>query len=407
MPGWWSSSTFSAMASSLVAPIIGAVPAGVNRTPARAVVESAPGVTAGGGGRGVGKGGSPSPPLGPAPRGGGHASTAPGRRTARAPSAPARRAAPAGPRAALLGRSRPPARLLHARPRDEALGPLPDDHRVPALHDRPPHPGAPRLDGARVPPRLVRGGRRGRDRARRPAHARRRPAAGLGARPPRHRLELLLLRAGSVGELRRVLPRPRLHPRAVRVGAARLPRGGRALPLGPPGARRLRPEPGAGDLTMKFPLDSASPDTLGLDGRQLDRLHELVTRHVAAGRYPAAQLALARPRTPPFVWTLGDARLDPERVAARDDTLWLLYSNTKVLTACAVWILAERGALAFTDKVPHPPPASRPHGKGTIPPITLLTHQAAFPNADVPKAACEDHHLLRPTVCGLTLDSTP
>jgi len=158
---------------------------------------------------------------------------------------------------------------------------------------------------------------------------------------------------------------------------------------------------------MKFPLDAASPASLGLDGRQLDRLHELVTRHVAEGRYPAAQLAVARHGKLAFVWTLGDARLDPARVAATDDTLWLLYSNTKVLTACAVWILAERGALAFSDKVAEHLPGFEAHGKGEITLIHLLTHQAGFPSADVPKAAWEDHELLRRTVCGFTLEWTP
>src|SRR5439155_1065444 len=74
-------------------------------------------------------------------------------------------------------------------------------------------------------------------------------AAGVGSRTSRDRLELLLLRPRPLGELRGVLPRPRLHSRAVRVGAARLPRGGRALPLGSAGARGLRPEPRAPDLT--------------------------------------------------------------------------------------------------------------------------------------------------------------
>src|SRR5207249_6084049 len=40
-------------------------------------------------------------------------------------------------------------------------------------------------------------------------------------------------------------PRPRLYSRALRVGAARLPRGGGALPLGAAGTRGLRPEPRA------------------------------------------------------------------------------------------------------------------------------------------------------------------
>ena len=44
---------------------------------------------------------------------------------------------------------------------------------------------------------------------------------------------------------------------------------------------------------MRFPLDAASPESLRLDGRALERLRELVTGHVAEGRYPAAQFAVA------------------------------------------------------------------------------------------------------------------
>ena len=43
--------------------------------------------------------------------------------------------------------------------------------------------------------------------------------------------------------------------------------------------------------------------------------------------------------------------LGQQRVPAGDDTLWLMYSNTKVITACAVWLLVERGALSFSDRV--------------------------------------------------------
>ena len=42
---------------------------------------------------------------------------------------------------------------------------------------------------------------------------------------------------------------------------------------------------------MTIPLATASPASLGLDTRQLECLSELVTRHVAEGRYPGAQFA--------------------------------------------------------------------------------------------------------------------
>jgi len=158
---------------------------------------------------------------------------------------------------------------------------------------------------------------------------------------------------------------------------------------------------------MSFALASATPSALGLDPQPLERLREMITRHLAEGRYPGAQIAVARRGQLAQVWTFGDARLDPVRVPAGDDTVWLLYSNTKVITACAVWILAERGALRFTDRVADHVPGFEANGKGDITIIQLLTHQGGFPNADVPKAAWTDHDLLRRAVCGFTLEWTP
>ena len=158
---------------------------------------------------------------------------------------------------------------------------------------------------------------------------------------------------------------------------------------------------------MEFPLATSSVEALGLDPKSIGRLRELITAHIAEGRYPAAQIAVARHGKLGLVWTLGDARLEPQRVPARDETLWLLFSNTKVITACAVWLLVERGALAFTDRVADHVPGFEVNGKGDISIIQLLSHQGGFPNAEVPKAAWEDHELLRRSVCGFTLEWTP
>jgi CubicO group peptidase (beta-lactamase class C family) len=158
---------------------------------------------------------------------------------------------------------------------------------------------------------------------------------------------------------------------------------------------------------MTIPLASASPSSLGLDPQQLERLSEVVNRHVAEGRYPGAQYAIARHGQLGVFSTIGDARIAPTRVPAREDTLWLMYSNTKVITACAVWILVERGALAFTDRVSDHLPGFEAHGKKDITVIQLLSHQGGFPSADVPPATWEDHELLRKVVCGFTLEWTP
>jgi CubicO group peptidase (beta-lactamase class C family) len=107
------------------------------------------------------------------------------------------------------------------------------------------------------------------------------------------------------------------------------------------------------------------------------------------------------------VRSFGDARIDPQRAAAKDDTLWLLYSNTKVITACAVWLLVERGALSFTDKVAAHVPGFEANGKGDITLLQVLTHQAGSRTPTSPRRPGRDHDLLRRTVCGFTLEWTP
>jgi len=158
---------------------------------------------------------------------------------------------------------------------------------------------------------------------------------------------------------------------------------------------------------MNFPLASSTPSALGFAPEPLERLAKLIEGHIAAGRYPGAQIALARRGKLALLRTFGDASLEPSRQPAADDTLWLLYSNTKVITACAVWLLVERGALRFTDTIAEHVPGFEANGKGAITLIQLLTHQGGFPNADVPKEAWEDHELLRRVVCGFTLEWTP
>jgi CubicO group peptidase (beta-lactamase class C family) len=158
---------------------------------------------------------------------------------------------------------------------------------------------------------------------------------------------------------------------------------------------------------MNVPLAASTPSALDLDQSRLDQLARIVEGHIRDGRYPGAQIAVARRGKLALLRTFGDATLEPSRVPAADDTLWLLYSNTKVITACAVWLLVERGALRFTDTVAEHVPGFEANGKGAITLIQLLTHQGGFPNADVPKEAWEDHDLLRRTVCSFTLEWTP
>ncbi|MBY0336465.1 MAG: beta-lactamase family protein [Acetobacteraceae bacterium] len=155
---------------------------------------------------------------------------------------------------------------------------------------------------------------------------------------------------------------------------------------------------------MSFPLPQAEPASLGLDPARVERLCAAVAADVAAGGSKGAQVALARHGKLALHRSFGEAA---RGVPARDDHLWLIYSNTKVMTAAGLWLLAEEGALRLTDPVAKHLPGFEAGGKGEITFVELLTHQAGFPDAVVPPEAWEDAELLRRTVCGFALQWEP
>ena len=158
-----------------------------------------------------------------------------------------------------------------------------------------------------------------------------------------------------------------------------------------------------------FVLETADPTKLGLRPEALDRLCRIIEAHISDNRYPGAQIAVARHGKLALFRTFGAARTVPSPVAAEPDTLWLLYSNTKVITTSALWVLVEDGALTFNDRVADHVPEFAKHGKGDITIIQLLTHQGGFPGSamPMPQTAWTDHELLRRLVCDFTLEWTP
>ena len=158
---------------------------------------------------------------------------------------------------------------------------------------------------------------------------------------------------------------------------------------------------------MDFPLERAAPAKLGLNPQSLDRLDALIRRQIGEGRYPGAQIAVARHGKLALCTSYGAARTKPSREPAKNDTLWLLYSNTKVITTCAIWILVEQGALRFTDRVAMHVPGFEANGKKGVSVLQVLTHQGGFPASDVSPQAWKDHDRLRREVCNFPLEWTP
>lgn len=153
-------------------------------------------------------------------------------------------------------------------------------------------------------------------------------------------------------------------------------------------------------------IATASPESLGLDPAKLEQACKIVASHIADGFHPGAQLAVGRNGKLALFRSIGNAATSPPR-PVDDRTLFPLFSNTKPITAAAVWTLVEEGKLRFSDRVAEHVPGFEAHGKGDVTVAHLLTHQAGFPAAEVPPDCFTDHDKLRRTVCEFKLDWPP
>jgi CubicO group peptidase (beta-lactamase class C family) len=156
-----------------------------------------------------------------------------------------------------------------------------------------------------------------------------------------------------------------------------------------------------------YPLPESNLAALGFAARPLDHLDALIQSHIADGRYPGAQIALARHGRLALSRTYGDAKTETAKIPATNETLFLLFSQTKVLTSSAVWTLVEEGKLSFMDKVADHLPEFASRGKADITLQQVMTHQGGFPSGDVTQATWTDHALMRAQVCDFSLDWTP
>ena len=155
------------------------------------------------------------------------------------------------------------------------------------------------------------------------------------------------------------------------------------------------------------PLPAGDLASSGLRADRIERLAATLDAHIAEDRYPGAQIALARHGRLLLDRSLGRARIDPQPAAAMPGTLWLLYSNTKVLFATALWRLCEDGVFGFDDRVSDHLPDFARHGKRDITILQVITHQGGFPNAQISREGWLDRDARRASVCEFTLEWTP
>lgn len=156
-----------------------------------------------------------------------------------------------------------------------------------------------------------------------------------------------------------------------------------------------------------YPLPAGDPAKHGIAARQIDRLDALIREQIAQGRYPGAQIALARHGELLLSRTYGKAGKEADAQPVNDRTLFQMFSQTKVFTSAAVWTLIEEGKLSFMDRVADHLPEFAARGKADITLHQVMTHTGGFPNANISEATWADHALMRKEVCDFSLEWTP
>ena len=124
---------------------------------------------------------------------------------------------------------------------------------------------------------------------------------------------------------------------------------------------------------------TAMPESAGMDPQALQRVEALFHEQIVQGVHPGAGLAVYRHGS--LVLDLcggaSDARSGNPVTA---DTMFVLYSCTKPLTAACLHLLWERGQVAWDDRVADHWPGFARNGKDSVTVRQVLTHTAGFPD---------------------------
>lgn len=127
-------------------------------------------------------------------------------------------------------------------------------------------------------------------------------------------------------------------------------------------------------------LRSADPASAGLSAQRLTAAERLLEAETSSGRVLAATILVARDQR--IVLHSGFGRIGPSAGAraTAPDTIFLLASITKPVTACALMLLVERGLVSLDDPVSRYLPEFKGEDRKATRVRDLLSHTSGLPD---------------------------
>lgn len=113
---------------------------------------------------------------------------------------------------------------------------------------------------------------------------------------------------------------------------------------------------------------------------RLEAAAGILAREVNEGRVPAAAIIVARRERIVLHQAFGRMGRDAGSTPVSPDSVFLLASITKPVTACAVMLLADRGLVSLNDRASHYLPELKGDGREEIRVGDLLSHISGLPD---------------------------
>jgi CubicO group peptidase (beta-lactamase class C family) len=117
------------------------------------------------------------------------------------------------------------------------------------------------------------------------------------------------------------------------------------------------------------------PDAVAMDSQKLEQVEKLFHQQIDEGIHPGAGLAVYRYGNLVLDIHGGIAKSEPVNA----ETMFVLMSSTKPLTASCLYMLKEQGKLSYDDLVSKHWPEFAQNGKETVTIRHILTHRGGFP----------------------------
>ena len=122
------------------------------------------------------------------------------------------------------------------------------------------------------------------------------------------------------------------------------------------------------------------PEKIGLSSKGLERAYGLLEEAVAEGALMGAAVQVAKKGIALEPRCFGRRELDPQGAPVEPDTIFLVASVTKPVTATAAMLLVENGKLCLDDPVSSIVPEFGVKGKNAVRIRHLLTHTSGLPD---------------------------